>query len=178
MTEAELSGLMLDGLAGDGRAQAALLTACAARLRSWYRGKLARPEDVEDLVQETLMAVHTRRVSWDRTRPFAPWLRAIARYKLMDHLRLHYAKGTVPLPDGADEWMADEDAVDPGDALDVADLLDELPDNQRRWIRMTKLEGRSMAEAGQATGHTEGNVKVGVHRGLKRLAALVRKDER
>lgn len=178
MTEAELSSLMLGGLSGDGRAQAALLTACAAQLRRWYRGKLARPEDVEDLVQETLLALHKRRASWDRARPFTPWLYAIARYKLMDHLRRHYAKGTVAIPDGAEEWMADGTAADPGAALDVADLLDVLPDNQRRWIRMTKLEGRSMAEAGQATGHTEGNVKVGVHRGLKRLATLVRKDER
>ena len=178
MTEAELSSLMLGGLAGDGRAQAALLTACVARLRPWYRRKLARPEDAEDLVQETLLAVHTRRASWDRDRLFLPWLHAIARYKLLDYLRHQYSKGTVTLPEGVEDWLADEGVADPSIALDVHDLLAELPDNQRRWIRMTKLEGRSMAEAGLTTNHTEGNVKVGVHRGLKRLAALVRKDER
>ncbi len=165
---------MLRGLDGDGRAQGALLAACAARLRPFYRRRLLAEADVEDLVQDTLMALHTRRASWDRDRPFAPWLHAIARYKLMDHLRHHYAKGTVAMPDGAEEWLADGDEPDPGAALDVATLLDGLPDNQSRWIRMTKIEGRSMTEAGEATGHSEGAVKVGVHRGLKRLAALVK----
>ncbi len=174
--ESELTVLMVRGLDGDGRAQAALLTACAHRLRPYYRRRLSGGDDVEDLVQETLIAVHTRRDSWDRARPLSPWLHAIARYKLMDHLRRHYARSTVALPDDANEWMADEDAADPGDALDVVTLLGELPANQRRWIRMTRIEGRTMAEAGEATGHTETNVKVGVHRGLKRLASLVQKD--
>lgn len=167
---------MLSGLEGDGRAQGRLLASCATKLRLFYRRRLSGEADVEDLVQDTLIALHTRRATWQRDRPFSPWFYAIARYKLMDHLRHHYAKGTVPLPDGADEWMADEDRADPGAELDVAALLGELPDTQRRWIRMTRIEGRSMAEAGEATGHTEGNVKVGVHRGLKRLAALVKKD--
>ena len=174
--EGELTALMVRGLAGDGRAQAALLTVCARRLRTYYARRLSGGEEVEDLVQDTLLALHARRDSWDPARPLSPWLHAIARYKLMDHLRRHYARGTVALPDDADEWMADPDAADPGDALDVDTLLDALPDNQRRWIRMTRIEGWTMAEAGQATGHTETNVKVGVHRGLKRLAALVRKD--
>ncbi len=172
-----LTELMLRGLDGDSRAQARLLSRSAERLRPYYRRRLSSEADVEDLVQVTLLALHSRRESFDRSRAYGPWLHAIARYKLMDHLRRHYGDRTVPLPDDADDWLS-ADHPEPGAAHDIAALLDTLPVNQRRWIGMTKLEGLSMSEAADTTGHTEGAVKVGVHRGLKRLAALVRKDNR
>ena len=106
--EQQLKPLMLMGLAGDSAAQHQLLERCAERLRDYYRRRLPdREHDVEDLVQESLIAIHSRRASYDTQRPFTAWLHAIARYKLADHLRAHYRRRTVPLADAA-EWVEAE----------------------------------------------------------------------
>src|SRR6267143_2194950 len=89
--EPELRGLMLAGLDGDAAAHKALLTRLSANLRAYFKTHLARigkgPADAEDLVQETLIAIHTRRHTYDLSKPLTPWVYAIARYKLVDHLR-------------------------------------------------------------------------------------------
>src|SRR5260370_23609908 len=87
----ELRGLMLAGLDGDAAAHKALLTRLSANLRAYFKTHLARigrgPADAEDLVQETLIALHTRRHTYDRSQPLTPWVYAIARYRLFDFLR-------------------------------------------------------------------------------------------
>jgi RNA polymerase sigma-70 factor (ECF subfamily) len=89
--ELELRALMQAGLDGDTTAHRALLTKLGDRLRSYFRGQLARisrsSADAEDLVQETLIALHTRRNTYDRSQLFTPWVYAIARYRLVDYLR-------------------------------------------------------------------------------------------
>ena len=80
--------MMIAGLGGDPQAHESLLTALVPLLRSFFRRRIRDAEDdAEDLVQETLIAVHNRRASYDRNRPFTAWLYAIARYKLVDHFR-------------------------------------------------------------------------------------------
>ncbi|PCG07893.1 hypothetical protein COA17_15445 [Sphingomonas ginsenosidimutans] len=89
-TEAALRDLMVAGLSGDAGAHAALLRALVPLLRGFYRRRVrGGDDDIEDLVQETLMAVHTRRATWDPDRPFTAWLFAIARYKMVDQFRRH-----------------------------------------------------------------------------------------
>src|ERR1700680_5171257 len=91
LDEPELRGLMLAGLDGDAAAHKALLTRLSANLRAYFKTHLARigkgSGDAEDLVQETLIALHTRRHTYDRSKPLTPWVYAIARYRLPDFLR-------------------------------------------------------------------------------------------
>lgn len=167
--EAQLKMLMVAGMAGNGAAHRALLSAAALRLRGYFARRLGPDSaDLEDLVQETLIAIHRRRASYDPVLPFTAWLHAIARYKLIDYLRRRGIRKEVPLgaaaemaaPDRAGEWLA---------AADVEQLLDRLPDKQRRAIRLTRIEGRSIAEAAALTGQSRSGVKVGIHRGIRRL---------
>ncbi len=68
--EAALKALFLKGLAGDQAATRAFLTEAAALLRAFFRARLrGRTDDAEDLVQETLVALHTRRESYDPNYP-------------------------------------------------------------------------------------------------------------
>ncbi len=89
--ESELHTLMVAGLAGDAAAHRALLERLSRQLRGYYKGQLSRvgrgPVEAEDLVQEALIAIHTRRHTYDASQPFTPWMYAIARYKLVDYLR-------------------------------------------------------------------------------------------
>ena len=170
--EDELRALMAGGLDGDAASYAVLLRALVPLLRAYYRRRLGADGEVEDLVQETLIAVHARRASYDRARPFTAWLYAIARYKLVDHHRR--GAGTVPLEDW-EAGLSDDGFEDAsGAAIDVERLLGTLAPKQADAIRRTRLEGLSSAEAARAGGIGEADVKVSVHRGLKLLMARLR----
>lgn len=173
LPETQLKAWMLAALDGDAAAYRALLAALTPHLRAYYARRLARPADAEDLVQETLIAIHTKRSSYDRGQPFTAWLHAIARYKLVDHFRRVRVRRTLPLED-ADSVLADEDHGAAEAARDVEQLLQKLPPARRALIRDVKIEGLSTAEAAAKTGMSESAVKVGVHRGLKALSRLIR----
>jgi len=175
--EDQLKSLLLRGLAGEGAAYEAFLRELGAILRAFLRGRLARvPDEVEDLVQETLIAVHNQRHTYDAGQPVTAWAHAIARYKMIDFLRRRSIREAVqePLEDDAD-FLASSDEEAREARRDLAVLLGQLPDRHRLPIVLMKLEGLSVAEAAKRTGMSESAVKVGVHRGLKALAALIRK---
>src|SRR5262252_6146695 len=86
--EVELTGLLRAALAGDEKAYATFLTDAARLVRAFARRRVGeRGVHAEDIVQETLLAVHLKRCTWRSDGPVTPWLYAIARYKLIDALR-------------------------------------------------------------------------------------------
>lgn len=172
--EAKLRALMIAGRGGHDRAYQALLRLCADRLRTYFRRRLSgREPDAEDLVQETLMAIHRKRASYDASLPFTAWLHGIARYRLLDFLRREYRQASLPADDALEP--ADGHSVDAILAeIDVASLLARLSPNQAEAIRMTKLEGLSVREASLSSSQSEPAIKVNVHRGLRRLAAAIK----
>lgn len=164
--EAELKDLMVRGLDGDATAHRRLLVMLSERLRGFFRRRLGdAAADAEDLVQETLMAIHTRRSTYDRRQPLEAWVYAVARHKLIDHFRRAKVRATVPL-EAAGAVFVDSDA-DAGTAkADLDRLLSALPARQQALIRMVKIEGLSVAEAAERAGMSVSAVKVSVHRGL------------
>ena len=176
-SEQELQRLMIGGLDGRAEDHAALLRLLVPLLRAYYRGRASGgADDIEDLVQETLIAVHTRRASYDRDRPFAAWLFAIARYKMIDHFRR--GRRLQPI-EGLEEILLAEDFEDAAIAkLDIEAMLDTLPSKQKKMIRATHIDGLSVAEAAKAGGISESDVKISVHRGLKSLMARIHGDRR
>jgi len=173
-----LRDLLVRGLAGDAAAYHECLKALSAHLRAFLRRRLVRlPDEVEDLVQETLLAIHNQRHTYDAGQPLTAWIHAIARYKLVDLLRRRAVREALndPLEDELDLFVAsDTEAADA--RRDVARLLERLPDRQRLPIVHMKLEGLSVTETARVTGMSESAVKVGVHRGLKALAAMIRNE--
>jgi RNA polymerase sigma-70 factor (ECF subfamily) len=160
---------MLLSLGGDAAAYRTLLADLSARLRTYYRRRLGdNAADAEDLVQETLIAMHERRISFDRTQPLTAWVYAIARYKLIDHLRRRRIQAVVSVDDCA-ELFAPDEIEQAAAARDVARLLSTLPEATSAAIRLTKLEGRSIEEAAERTGKSATATKVSIHRGLLRL---------
>lgn len=170
-TETRLKALMLASLSGDSTAYRALLLALTPYLRAYFSRRVGVP-DAEDLVQETLIAIHTKRATYDPALPFTAWLHAIARYKLIDHFRRAGVRRTLPLEE-AESVVAGEEAETAGAKRDVEKLLDALPPARRDLLRQVKIEGLSTAEAAARTGLSESAVKVGVHRALKALSAMI-----
>jgi len=171
--ETRLRALMLLALDGDAPAYRLVLSLLGDRLRVYFTRRMSdAPGDVEDLVQETLMAVHTRRATYDRAQPFTPWAFALARYKMIDHWRRRRVRATVPIDDYVEVLAAYE--PEPGSAMDLDKALDTLPERQRRLVRDVKIEGLSLAEAGARAGVSEGAAKVALHRALKSLSERMR----
>jgi RNA polymerase sigma-70 factor (ECF subfamily) len=180
-TEAELKDLMVAGLNGDAAAHRKLLDQLSRRLRAYYKTKLERigrsATEAEDLVQEALLAIHVQRHTYDATEPFTPWVYAIARYKLIDHLRTTRAQlADVPIED-AEDVMAQDDQVSAESAYDLQRLLGSLPHKMREAIQCVKIDGLSVAEAASRCRMSESAVKINVHRGLKRLAAAIAREK-
>jgi RNA polymerase sigma-70 factor, ECF subfamily len=177
-SETRLRDLLIRGMAGDAVAYHGFLRELASHLRGFFRVRLHRlPDDVEDLLQETLLAVHNQRHTYDPGQPLTAWVHAIARYKMVDLFRRR--EGRELLNETLDEESSvfacsENEAADA--RRDISRLLAQLPDRQRLPIQHVKLEGLSVAEAARQTGMSESAVKVGVHRGLKALAALIGKE--
>jgi RNA polymerase sigma-70 factor (ECF subfamily) len=175
--EERLRTLFVAGLAGDASQYSAFLSELTRHLRGFLRKRIPQlHDDVEDLVQEILLAVHNARHTYRPDEPLTAWVHAIARYKLMDFFRTRARRESLHTPlDEHDDIFAEIDD-EPADARrDIGKLLDHLPDKQRLSIVHVKLQGLSVAEASRLTGLSESAVKVSIHRGLKALATYVRR---
>jgi RNA polymerase sigma-70 factor (ECF subfamily) len=175
LKEARLRNLLIRGLAGDEAAYHIFLGELAAHLRSFLRRRLARlPEELEDLVQELLLAIHNQRHTYDPAQPLTAWVQAIARYKLIDFLR---RRSRTEMKH--DPWEEDGDLLVAADSeaaearYDLMKLLDQLPQRQRLPILYVKIEGESVADTANRIGMSESAVKVNIHRGLKALAIKI-----
>lgn len=180
--ERELRALMTAGLDGDAEAYHALLERLTGHLRAYYRRRFALighgPADAEDLLQEVLIAIHTRRNTYDREQLFTPWLHAIARYKFLDYLRRTKSSlKDVPIEGGEElTSVSDMTAVESG--LDLQRLMSKISSKARQAIQYVKLEGLSVSEAAARCGMSESAVKVAVHRGLKALAFRIGEERK
>jgi RNA polymerase sigma-70 factor (ECF subfamily) len=155
------------------RGEAAPYRRLLDELRPWlmrYFGRRLPPSAIEDAVQETLIAIHAKRHTFEPDRPFGPWLAGIARYKWIDRLRIAGRHAADELP----ETLSTPDhgaAVTSAAALEG--LMARLKPAQADVIRLVKLDGLSIEEAATRTGQSVSLVKVNIHRGLGRLAKIV-----
>ncbi len=173
--EERLKAAFVRGLAGDAAAYRAFLADLSGHLRAFLRRRLFQSQDdVEDVVQEILLAVHNGRHTYRPDEPLTAWVHAIARYKLTDFLRSRARREALQVPlDDELEIFANSD-TEPADARrDLGKLLEQLPDRQRLPIVHVKLQGLSVTETARLTGLSESAVKIGVHRGLKALAMKI-----
>lgn len=165
--------------AGDGAAYHRLLLVITPVLRAMTQRGLARAgqptEQGEDIVQEILLAVHLKRHTWDATAPFAPWLFAIARNKLIDALRKRGHRVFVDVDDFANVLPAEPPREQPATG-EIGQHLEKLPRRQREVLQSIAVESASIRETAAKLAMSEGAVRVALHRGLASLAAKLRRD--
>ena len=169
MQSDEWRDLMLAGQNGNAAAYRRLLS----EVRPWlirYFSRRLPPGCVEDAVQDTMLAIHHKRHTYDANRSFGPWLAAVARYKWIDRLRAMKRSATVDLPDSL---AVGDHEVAVTSMIALNDLLATIKPAQAEVIRLVKLQGFSIEEASARTGQTASLVKVNIHRGLGRLMKRV-----
>jgi len=160
--------LMIAAQRGKRQAYDQLLRELDHWLRRYYARRLS-PTAADDARQDALLAIHSSRRTYSPSKPFGPWVAAIARYKWIDHVRDASRFATLSLNDEIAINDAAEAAIS---TVAVDDLLGRLKPAQARVIRLVKLYGASIKDASDATGQSASLVKVNIHRGLKKLAAL------
>lgn len=163
---------------GDSMAYEGFLRDFAVSLRRIVEMQLRRMSfsvaETEDVVQEVLIAVHTRRDQWDAQRPVLPWLNAITRYKIIDASRRLRRDARARIDLTEEEWshMFTSDAIDfDRNPTDVERLISKLPAGEQAAVRAIGLEGASAQETATRLGSSEGAVRVAFHRSLKKLMA-------
>ncbi|MEP5938019.1 MAG: sigma-70 family RNA polymerase sigma factor [Erythrobacter sp.] len=172
--EATLARLMVTAQKGDKSAYNVLLSEAGLWLERYFRRRVP-PHQLDDLVQDVMLALHNKRATYDPDRPFLPWLAAIARYRWVDHLRKVYKHESDLLEDNDAIEESDEEAI--AARVSLERLFVHLPKKQAEAIELVKIEGHSIRETAERTGQSESAVKVNIHRGLKKLSALVEKAE-
>ena len=162
---------------GDATSYRRLLLELAPVLRSAASRGFARyglgPEDVEDVVQETLLAMHLKRQTWDERQPLLPWVRAIAQNKLVDNLRRRGRRVHVSLDDISEKFSGDGEPA-PMNGVDAEHVIAGLKGRQRDIVLAISIEGASARQVAQRLGMTEGAVRVALHRALQSLAKAYR----
>lgn len=172
--EPTLSRLMVAAQDGDKAAANVLLTEVGVWLERYFRRRVPA-DQIDDLVQEVLIAFYTKRATFDPARPFLPWLAAIARYRWVDHLRKVYKHESKELMEDDGVEDSEEEVVLARVSLDR--LFSHLPVKQAEVIELVKIGGLSVREAADKTGQSESLVKVNIHRGLKKLSTMVEEVE-
>jgi RNA polymerase sigma-70 factor, ECF subfamily len=174
----EWAVMMRAAIAGDEAVYRRLLDAIARSVRAMARGAFARARagdaDVEDVVQETLLAIHLKRQTWDGGMKLAPWVNAIARHKIIDALRRRGARQFAPIDDFEAVIPAPE-VEDPHALSDADRLIGQLPARQQDIVRSISLQGQSIAATASRLKMSEGAVRVALHRALKALGEAWRR---
>jgi RNA polymerase sigma factor (sigma-70 family) len=176
--EARLRPAFLAALAGDRAAYRVFLEDVSVRLRVYLRGQLRKagrsePSEAEDVLQEILLALHLSQRTYDPSSPLLAWVHAIARYKLVDHLRRTGRHAGAASIDEGLHLIDESNPVSVETRLDLADALRKMPERTRTLVEQVKLHGHSVADAARAVGMSENAAKVAIHRGLRKLALLL-----
>ena len=169
---------------GDAGAFRELYALIAPRLLG-YLLKMARSRALaDDLLQQTFLKVHRARGAYVRGADPLPWIYSIAHRTFIDEARktqrtIVKVGGDDDVPEvaagltGESADRIDEPRVDPEEAKAALDALAQLPEQQREAVVLTKLEGKSVAEAAEIAGTTVGAMKVRAHRGYEALRKIL-----
>jgi RNA polymerase sigma-70 factor, ECF subfamily len=173
------SRMMTASIAGDDGAYRRLLEDIGRSVRAMARAAFTRARvgdaDIEDAVQETLLAIHLKRHTWDPGQKLAPWVHAIARHKIVDTLRRRGTRRIEPLEDFQD-FLAAPEPEDPHALSDAQRLIERLAPRQRDIVRSISLDGQSIAATAKRLSMSEVAVRVALHRALKSLGAAWRRS--
>jgi RNA polymerase sigma-70 factor (ECF subfamily) len=173
------SKMMNAAMTGDEVVYRRLLEEIGRSVRAMARGAFARARvgdaDIEDAVQETLLAIHLKRHTWDMNQKLGPWVNAIARHKIIDSMRRRGVRRAEPIEDYQD-FLAAPAEEDPHTFSDAKKLIETLAPRQRDIVQSISLDGQSIAATAARLSMSEVAVRVALHRALKSLGVAWRRS--
>ena len=165
---------------GDGAAYEKLLVDVIPMLRGIVRAKVWDHDSAEDVVQNILLSIHRARHTYRPERPFLPWLRAVARNAVLDHLRDRTRRR------GREDLLPEAELAAPAEELpmlrealspELSEALGALPPAQRQAVELLQVQGLTVVEAAARAGVSPGALKVRAHRGYRAMRARLAEDK-
>jgi len=173
------SAFMVNAQAGNESDYRQLLTELTDVINRFLRSRFGHHHFIEDCVQESLIAIHQARHTYDSRRLFRPWLFAIVRRKAIDTLRRQSARQRV-----SDQYKGEQEVLSQTNFQNEAEneitkgrLLELLSVQHREVLVLTKIIGYSIAETADKLAISQSAVKVRVHRAIRKLEKLMETDE-
>ncbi len=165
------AALMQRSMNGDAQAYTTLLKEAARLLRPFLTKRLYSGTAVDDVLQEILISIHKARHTYDGVRPYKPWVYAIAKFRLQDHLRAHYADHLHDAVDLSElENILPDNVTETGFSYEsISGEVNKLPEKQATILRMMHQDGYTAKEVAEKIGMKESAVKVAAHRAYKIL---------
>jgi RNA polymerase sigma-70 factor (ECF subfamily) len=169
--DAGLAALMRKAQEGDKSSYAALLRETARLLRPFLSRRLGFESAVDDVLQEILISIHKARHTYDGKRPYKPWAYAIAKFRLQDYLRMHYADQLRHAVDISElENILHADVTESTISYEsISGEIHRLPEKQAAILQLMHQDGYTAKEVAEKLGMTESAVKVAAHRAYKVL---------
>lgn len=158
---------------GNHAAYSELLRSISPLIRGFIYNRIGNDADHDDILQEVLLGIHRASHTYNTDRPFKNWMFAIADHKVKDYLRRYYRKKTLTQIDieKIQDFFTVPVTEDNNASETLSELLDELPEKQRRIVHMMKIDGYSAKEIAETMDMSVSNVKVTAHRAYKVLIA-------
>lgn len=168
----ELVTLLRMAQAGDQAAYARFLQAITPIITRMVKNRVG-DGDRDDVVQEILVSVHKARHTHDGMRPVMPWLASIARFRMTDHMRKHYAARDHLMSDISEMENTLADVTESHRQNEsIADLLHQVPEREKQILTLMHVEGYTAKQVGEKLSMGESAVKVAAHRAIKKIRAL------
>ncbi len=183
--ERELSEWMRAAQSGQQASYRLLLNRVQELLKPFVRNALARAglmssSACEDVIQEILLGIHSKRDTYDPSQYFLPWMYAIARYKVIDYMRFSkkQASSISVEESGILDTLEAPQMDSPERPMDIQEVLELLPKKQRLVLELVKVSGLSLQEAALKTGFSISDVKVTIHRAIKTVQKRIQEVKR
>ena len=178
--EEELADLLRAALKGDAEAYRAFLRQLATSLRPVVHAACMRAGlpvgDVEDMTQDVLLAIHTKRETWDTGARLGPWVHAIVRHKVIDGFRRRGGRDEIPIDDVIETLPAPTPTVEPQARELVERYVQVLNGKQYEVVKAISLDHASIRQTAERLSMSEGAVRVTLHRGILALARAFRES--
>lgn len=175
-------GLLAAAQRGDGRAYHDFLRAILPFLRAVARRRDRSDDQVEDIVQDSLLTVHRVRHTYEPGRPVRPWLTAIVTRRAIDVGRRRGRIGAREVADQAAYETYPDPAANRNESAaateEIGRMMAQLTPKQKQALELVKLREMSLAEASAASGQSVASLKVNIHRAIRRLRRGLGGDER
>jgi RNA polymerase sigma-70 factor (ECF subfamily) len=174
MNRPDIDKLAVQVAGGDTTVYQTLLQECARIIRGYVYARVgARDRSaVEDIVQDTLLAIHTKYHSYDPSMAFLPWLRTIAHHKLIDHWRRQKISDIVSIDDNEIHLLIASDTQQTDTIMSLEKLFENLSDKQKHIVQLARLEGKTMVEIATELSLSVSDVKVTLHRAIQKLSSI------
>lgn len=173
--EEQLKQWMTESLAGDQRSYRLLLEESARMLSDYFRNRIYRQDNRDDLIQETLISLHRARSTYNPSLPYSNWMYSIAYRRYIDYVRKQSRIDRMEVPgETILPLIANHEKENPGDLIDreaVLRAIQDLPERQREIVRLLKIDGFSVKEAASILDMSETALKVAAHRAYKKIRA-------